>query len=96
MQMGSGIVVIPDTRFINEVDATRVNGGFYVKVVRTKEDGSQYIADDRDPNHPSEAELEGYPADVTLTALNVEELSKEVDKFYHGFIDPIRMAQTFK
>jgi len=91
-----GYILIPDTRFKNEVEALRLNGGYYIKVVRTNIDGSQYIADDRDPNHPSEAELENYPADVTLTAIDVPKLKEVVDEFYHGFIDPIKMAQAFK
>jgi len=95
-EMQTGYILVPDTRFKNEVDALRINGGYYIKVVRTKEDGSQYIADDRDPDHPSEAELEGYPADVTLTAVNVPKLIDEVDEFYHGFIDPVQMAAAFK
>lgn len=91
----NGFILVPDTRFKNEVDALRLNGGHYIKVIRTKADGTQFIADDRDPNHPSEAELEGYPADAELIAIDVPHLKEEVDEFYHGFIDPIRMAQAF-
>jgi len=93
--LNNGYILVPDTRFKNEVDALRLNSGYYIKVVRTREDGSQYIADDRDPNHPSEAELEGYPADVTLTAIDVPALKDQVDEFYHGFLDPIKMAAAF-
>ena len=91
----NGFILIPDTRFKNEVDALRLNGGYYIKVVRTKEDGTQFISDDRDPNHPSEAELEGYPADAELIAIDVPRLKEQIDEFYHGFIDPIRMAAAF-
>lgn len=74
-------IIIPDTRFINEVEAVHNYGGLYIKVVRTNDDGSTYIAKDRDPNHQSEIELENYPADVTLTATDLIELEKEVDNF---------------
>ena len=92
MKMDKGIIAIPDTRFINEVDATRNNGGLYIRVVRIKEDGSQYISTDRDPNHPSEAELDGHPADMTLTALNIEELRKEVELFRHKHLMPLQVS----
>ena len=81
LNMDRGVIIIPDTRFINEAEAVTINKGFYVRVVRIKEDGSQYIADDRDPNHPSEAELEGYPASSTLTAKNIPELQIQVHNF---------------
>jgi len=92
----SGYILIPDTRFKNEVDAVRLNGGYYVKVVRTTTEGNQYISEDRDPNHMSEIDLNDYPADVTLTALNVPELAIQVEEFIRGFLEPIKMAQAFK
>lgn len=91
-QLQTGYVLVPDTRFKNEVQALKDNDGYYVKVVRVHPDRSQYIATDRDPNHPSEAELEGHPADVILTAVDVPELIDQVEEFYHGFLDPIKMS----
>ena len=95
-QMETGYILIPDTRFKNEVKALKNNGGYYIKVKRTNPDGSQYISNDRDPNHPSEAELEGYPADATLTAVDVPELTLQVNELYHGFLDPIKIGAAFK
>lgn len=94
-KMSSGFILIPDTRFKNEVDSIRMNGGYYIKVIRTKKDGTQFISDDRDPTHPSEAELNDYPAEVTLKAFDVTELKTQVEKFIDGFIAPILEAQTF-
>lgn len=74
-------IIIPDTRFINEVEAIHDHNGLYIKVMRTHADGSAYIANDRDPNHASEIELENYPADFTISAINLTELEKEVDDF---------------
>jgi len=86
MDGAKGMIIIPDTRFINEVKALEQSQGFYIKVIRNNDNGSQYIAKDRDPNHPSEAELEGYPAYATITAKNLNELNTEVNKFFHRFI----------
>ena len=91
-----GIIIISDTRFINEAEAIKENEGFYVKVVRLNEDGSQYIATDRDPNHPSEAELEGYTAEVVIAAKNISELEDKANEFYNGFIYPIQITRTIE
>lgn len=72
------VIIIPDTRFKNEADAIKNLNGLYIKVVRTDNDGNIFIADDRDPLHPSECDLDNYHADFTLEATNVQELSEEV------------------
>ena len=51
------IAVIPDTRYVNEANLCDVT----IRVRRMKADGTQFIADDRDPQHPSECELDDYP-----------------------------------
>lgn len=63
-------IVISDVRFKNEVNLikTGYTNGFYIKVVRTNEDGSQYIDESRDPQHPSESELNDETPFVTLYA----------------------------
>jgi hypothetical protein len=64
-------ICIPDTRFKNEFNHVKHQTfatGVFVRVVRLNEDGTQYIDADRDPNHPSEADLEGVAADFTLEA----------------------------
>jgi hypothetical protein len=52
--------LVPDVRFVNEVEFIRSLGGYSVKVMRFNEDGTPFVASDRDPNHPSECELEDY------------------------------------
>jgi len=84
-----GYILIPDTRFKNEAIAIKEPGGYYIKVVRTNENGSMYIAKDRDPNHSSEIDLEDFTADFTLTAINLYELYDEVSEF-------ILKSQIFK
>lgn len=63
------IITIPDTRFENEWNHVRaVIGGIYVECVRLEEDGLQFIAEDRDPKHPSEISLDGFPCDYYASA----------------------------
>lgn len=52
--------LITDVRFRNEADFIHKQGGYVIQVKRLNPDGTQYIAMDRDPNHPSETELDGY------------------------------------
>lgn len=73
-------ILIPDTRFKNEVDAIKNINGVYIKVVRLNNDSSVFISTDRDPNHISEIDLDDYKSDVTLIAKNLTELEKEIDR----------------
>jgi hypothetical protein len=54
------VVIIPDVRFPNEAAFVRSLGGYLVKVTRLNLDGSVFVAPDRDPDHPSEAALNGW------------------------------------
>jgi hypothetical protein len=62
------VILIPDTRFINEFNRIKELGGIYVKVTRLNEDDSLYVSQDRDPNHPSEVNLKDIPGDVEIVA----------------------------
>lgn len=64
---GNHLVLIPDTRFLNELALIINYGGYYVEVARINEDGSRYIAKDRDPQHRSETELDQAPAHYFAT-----------------------------
>jgi hypothetical protein len=61
------IVVIPDVRFVNEAEYIKSQGGYLVDVKRLNADGTQFIAQDRPADHPSETELDGYNFDFYLT-----------------------------
>ncbi len=63
-----GIVLIPDTRFKNEVGYVYGEGGLYIDVVCVLPDGKQYLAPDRDPKHRSETELDGQQCDYRIIA----------------------------
>lgn len=52
------LVLIPDTRFMNEYKTIRDYGIYYIDVKRYNDDGSLFIAPDRDADHPSEASLD--------------------------------------
>jgi hypothetical protein len=60
------VAVISDMRFPNEADAIKALGGYTMCVERRREDGSLWVATDRDPNHPSEIAMEGYPFDERI------------------------------
>lgn len=81
--------LLPDTRFRNEVDwinrwGDRDNdlSSYYVKVVRYNADDTPYYDPDRDPNHPSEIDLEGIEPDYLIQAhsgeMNVLEKQTEL------------------
>ena len=54
------VAILPDVRFPNEAEFVQEMGGTLINVQRWNEDGTRFIAEDRDPNHPSEIALEGY------------------------------------
>ncbi len=60
------IAVITDVRFPNEFDFIHQIGGVTCKVSRINEDGSPFVADDRDPHHTSETALDGHVWDSTV------------------------------
>ena len=79
-------IVISDMRFINEAELIQSLGGEIwnikrLKVIPDTQDCEDYIATGRDPNHPSECELDGYKFDQTLFAVsgNVASLYEQVN-----------------
>lgn len=73
------VVLIPDTRFLNEVKAIRAFNGNYINVMRLNPDGSRFFAEDRDRYHKSETELDGYDAEYTVICKSGEvELLKKI------------------
>jgi len=73
-------ICVADTRFRNEAAAIRTAGGLYIDIVRLTEDGTRFIAPDRDPMHPSESDLNNTKPDFIVKAKNLEILSDEVKK----------------
>ena len=63
-----GIAVITDCRYKNEVQWVKDHFGHTVCVSRLNADGTSYFAADRDPNHPSETDLDGYNFDYYIKA----------------------------
>lgn len=66
MKSFNGVAVITDMRYANEAEWVKSKGGFTIQVTRLNEDGTQYIATDRDPNHPSEVQLDSYNYDAYI------------------------------
>jgi hypothetical protein len=67
------LALVPNIRYQNEAAWVHGAGGHLVRVVRLNANGTPYISSDRDPNHPSETELEFWPADYYLTARGGDE-----------------------
>lgn len=63
-----GVVIAQDARFANEVKTIKEMGGVTVNVTRLNADGTPFRDPGRDPNHPSETELDGYNWDYRLVA----------------------------
>jgi hypothetical protein len=75
-QEGIENVLVPDLRYLNEALHLRSMGASLVKVTRIGPEGAPYIADDRDPHHISEVELNDFPEwDHHFVAASVEELA---------------------
>jgi hypothetical protein len=61
------IVFTTDMRFRNEAAAVKELGGFTVQVNRLNVDGTPFVDTSRDPNHPSETQLDGHNYDFKIT-----------------------------
>jgi hypothetical protein len=82
-------VAICDMRFVSEYRAIQgtmrraVTGFFPIRVTfdvcRLNEDSTPFVADDRDPTHPSECQLDCIPHDFKIRARSVEELHAHID-----------------
>lgn len=66
------VVLVPSVRFLNEAVAIRELGGKIIRIKSYAVDGVEWIARDRDANHPSEVEHHSIQADYFLTALRGE------------------------
>lgn len=73
------VALISDVRFKNEFLWVKSLPGFMVKVVRLNEDGSLWLDPTRDPNHPSEVDLDGVRFDFEITCKSgaVDELRQD-------------------
>ena len=88
--------VITDVRFENEAEFVKENKGYLWKIQRWIEifneqnqeyNYKKYVAGDRDPNHPSESELNDYKFDVVIhNSKTVEHLKSRVDYFYEAIL----------
>lgn len=82
-----GIAVLTDVRYFNEADWVKSKGGVTVKVERLNEDGTPFIATDRDPNFVSETQLDGYNFDCYIrskAAALTAEMAVTLAEYYRG------------
>lgn len=71
-------ILVPDTRFINEAELVKELGGIVWKV-----DRPGFVANDRDPNHPSEIELNDWGFDeVLVNDGSISDLHEKTDALF--------------
>lgn len=61
------IVFSTDMRFFNEAQAIKDLGGYTIQINRLNVDGTPFVDTSRDPNHPSERQLDYYNYDFKIT-----------------------------
>lgn len=71
-------ILLPDTRFKNEAEYIRSFGpnGIFIKIERYNNDGTRFIAPDRDPKHQSETDLDSTDADFYISSKTLDELKE--------------------
>jgi hypothetical protein len=60
------VAIITGIRFPDEAAMVREMGGTIVRVARTQKNGDPYVADDRNPYHRAEAELDAICPDANV------------------------------
>ena len=74
-------VIVPDIRFLNEVEFVKRYDGVVVRVIRTI-NGEPFVAKDRDPEHPSEVDLDKFEGwDFVISAEDLKGLYDEAKDF---------------
>jgi hypothetical protein len=63
----NSVIIMPNVRYQNEADFVKRNGGYTIKIVALNPNGSEFISPDREPNHPSETELQHLNANYFIT-----------------------------
>ena len=72
------IAIITDLRYQNEAEYIKGCGGYLVDITRINDDGSRFISPDRDPNHPSEIDLDNYGGWDAYIVAKDEQLKREL------------------
>lgn len=82
-----GIAVISDMRYTNEADWVKLQGGHTINVRRLQQDGTPFVATDRDPNFISEVQLDRYNYDhciLSKSAVLTAEMAITIAEFIRG------------
>lgn len=61
------VIIVPNVRYQNEADFVKGHGGYTIKIAALNPNGSEFISPDRNPNHPSETELQHLNASFFIT-----------------------------
>lgn len=80
---------ISDVRHTNEAEFVKSLGGVLIRVSRFLPDGTPFIDPSRDPNHPSECELQDYTGwDYTIkNDGSLQKLCQEADEAWHEVVE---------
>ena len=89
-------VLIPDTRFPNEISA--MNGyGFDVSLLRVIRDGFDNGLTEKQKNHPSETSLDGVKADYTIHNNGpMSDLIVDVHNLIDSMIEPMPLIDGYE
>jgi len=82
----TNLIMIPDTRFYNEVNGCHSNlvtDKVLIDITRYNEDGTRYYDPSRDKDHPSEAQLDDIHLD-NITGFGIAAKSGDVDTIYNA------------
>jgi hypothetical protein len=95
-----GIVLLPDTRFINEYNEIKFYNKYsiYVSVIRYNLDGSRYYDPNRDKNHPSEKELDTVKYDELIEAKSgdLDRIYKRCDSILEKTIRNFKLIEGYR
>lgn len=90
-------VLVPDLRYRNEATFLLARGAILTKVTRLTPEGDPWIDPSRDPLHPSETSLDGFPSwDLQIAAASVEELEAGLRRSFLGGQIPHYGRRTFR
>ncbi len=91
----SGLIVITDARFENEIEALRRAGAVVVRIVRGSSKETAEIPGDMKSNHQSEVEHERIPSDYTVlnyVGLDIREYHRQIDELLLELLKKVKIS----
>lgn len=91
------VALIPDIRFLNELQWIKDNNGITCRIQRFNNDGSIFLSNDgRDNNHQSEIEVDSAQWDYTLSSYsgNLQQLQNHADFLFSHIENILAKGQS--